>query len=87
MPKWDRTEETVTLTKYTVSAPWPQGADLSVLREALESARSESRRQNGGDPSSDDAIRIHASGGKIVISFEKKEASVKPPPWGAAAHS
>lgn len=87
MPTWGRSEQTVTTVRYTVPAPHPVGAPWAEVSNAMDAAKSECRRQNGGDPLSDDALRVTAEDDQIVISFEKKEAAARPAPWGAAAHS
>lgn len=86
MATWCRGEQTVTTVRYVVPAPYPLGAAWAEVANALDAAKSECRRQNGGDPLSDDAIRVTAEEDQIVISFEKKEAAVRPAPWGAADH-
>lgn len=86
MSTWGRSEHTVTTIRYTVPAPHPLGAAWAEVANALDAAKSECRRQNGGDPLSDDAIRVTAEDDQIVISFEKKNTAARPEPWGAGDH-
>lgn len=74
----------MTTVRYTVPAPYPLGAAWAEVSNAMDAAKSECRRQNDGDPLSDDAMRVAAEDDRIVISFEKKES--KPEPRGAADH-
>jgi hypothetical protein len=72
MTTWSRSEKTVTTIKYTVPAPWPQGATWAEVEGAMAAAKAEAFRQNDASLS-DDAVWVTAEDDQIVISFPKKE--------------
>ena len=75
MSDWTRGEVTTTKVVYTVWAG-PNGAAWNQVQNALDAAKSEARRLNGGNPLSDDAIWVEPKDDAIVIWFEKPAASM-----------